>query len=102
MKFMTMMLKFYGGILASADFSAIEALADKYGFPIICVGILAWYIYKTHEEYRNDYKELHKTHQAEVKALTSALSDNTMVINRLCDTLDDCCFIDKEQLKGEE
>lgn len=47
------------------------------GFPIACVVGMAWYI-----------REQQKTHKEEVKELASAVSNNTLVLQKLVDLLD--------------
>lgn len=87
--------------IVSTQPNIIERALTNFGFPIVVCGFLFWYIYKTHNEYRQDYKELHEQHNKEVMALTTALTSNTETIKALKDMLDDCSFIDKSMLKEE-
>lgn len=59
------------------------------GFPIVACIAIAWFFNKTNENYRNDLKELNAAHKEEVKAMTEAISNNTLVIQKLVDSLDD-------------
>ena len=43
----------------------------------------------TTENYRNDLKEINASHKEEVKAMTDAIANNTLVIQKLVDSLDD-------------
>lgn len=59
------------------DLSAITNLISTIGFPIAISLVLMWYIMK-----------LNDNHSNEVKALTNALNNNTVILQRVCDKLD--------------
>lgn len=70
------------------DFTSILQAIATVGFPIIaCIGI-AWFFNRVNENYRTDIKELSKQHQDEMKAMTEAVSNNTLALQRLVDKLD--------------
>lgn len=70
------------------DFTSILQAIASVGFPIIaCIGI-AWFFNRVNENYRVDIKELSKQHQDEMKAMTEAVSNNTLALQRLVDKLD--------------
>ena len=70
------------------DFTSILQAIATVGFPIIaCIGI-AWFFNRVNENYRADIKELSKQHQDEMKAMTEAVSNNTLALQRLVDKLD--------------
>lgn len=70
------------------DFTSILQAIATVGFPIIaCIGI-AWFFNRVNENYRADIKELSKQHQDEMKAMTEAITNNTMALQRLVDKLD--------------
>ena len=71
------------------DFNTILQVIGSYGFPIVACCALAWYFNKINENYRNDLKELNANHKEEAKAMTEAITNNTLVIQKLCDSLDD-------------
>ena len=71
------------------DISSIMTLIGSYGFPILACCAIAWFFYKTTENYRNDLKEINASHKEEVKAMTDAIANNTLVIQKLVDSLDD-------------
>ena len=71
------------------DFNTILQVIGSYGFPIVACCALAWYFNKINETYRNDLKELNANHKEEVKAMTEAIANNTLVIQKLVDSLDD-------------
>lgn len=56
---------------------AVVQIINTVGFPIACVVGMAWYI-----------REQQKTHKEEVKELASAVSNNTLVLQKLVDLLD--------------
>lgn len=57
-------------------------------FPIAaCLG-LAVFFNKVNDNYRNDIKELNAKNATEIDAVTKAITDNTMVIQRLVDMLE--------------
>lgn len=70
-------------------FDSILAAIGSVGFPIVCCCAIAFFFNKVNENYRNDIKELSATHKEEVKAMTDAIAQNTLVIQKLCDSLDD-------------
>ena len=67
----------------------ILQIIGSYGFPILACCAIAWYFNKINENYRNDLKELNASHKEEVKAMTEAIANNTLVIQKLVDSLDD-------------
>lgn len=71
------------------DINSIMTLIGSYGFPILACCAIAWFFYKTTENYRNDLKEINASHKEEVKAMTDAIANNTLVIQKLVDSLDD-------------
>lgn len=71
------------------DFNTILQVIGSYGFPIVACCALAWYFNKINENYRNDLKELNANHKEEVRAMTDAIANNTLVIQKLVDSLDD-------------
>lgn len=78
------------------DFTSILQAITTAGFPIIaCIGI-AWFFNKVNENYRADIKELSKQHQDEMKAMTEAVTNNTLALQRLVDRLGGDEIDDKE------
>lgn len=59
------------------EISTITDLISSIGFPIALSLVLMWYIMK-----------LNDNHSNEVKALTNALNNNTVILQRVCDKLD--------------
>ena len=67
----------------------ILTIIGSYGFPICACCAIAWFFNKVNDNYRNDIKELSSSHKEEVKVMTEAINQNTLVIQKLCDSLDD-------------
>lgn len=59
------------------DLSVVTNLISTIGFPITMALVLMYYIMK-----------LNDSHSNEVKALTNALNNNTVILQRVCDKLD--------------
>jgi len=59
------------------DITNVTQLITTVGFPIAMCLLLAWYI-----------REQQKVHKEEVKELSSAVTNNTLVLQKLVDLLD--------------
>lgn len=77
------------------DISTIAQLIGTLGFPIVCAVILAYIVKYMFEKYTSDIQELTKTHKEESDKFAEALNNNTAVLNRLCNKLDDLDIVDK-------
>jgi hypothetical protein len=71
------------------DIQAILTAIGTVGFPITACIAMGWFFTKVNDNYRNDIKEMQANHKEEVKAMTEAINANTLVIQKLCDSLDD-------------
>ena len=71
------------------DIQIILTAIGTVGFPIVACCAMAYFFAKVNDNYRNDIKELQASHKEEVKAMTDAINQNTLVIQKLCDSLDD-------------
>lgn len=58
------------------------------GFPIVACCAMAYFFSRVNDNYRNDIKEINAQHKAEMDAMTQAINNNTMVIQRLVDRMD--------------
>jgi len=71
------------------DPSAIVTLVGSLGFPIVaCLG-MAIFFAKVNDNYRNDIKELNDKHKEEIDNITEAINNNTLVIQKLIDHMED-------------
>jgi hypothetical protein len=67
----------------------IVQMITAVGFPIVaCVG-MAYFFAKVNDNYRNDIKEIQASHKDEMKAMTEAINNNTLVIQKLIDSMDE-------------
>lgn len=70
------------------DFSSVLQAIATIGFPIVaCIGI-AWFFNKVNENYRQDIKELSMQHKEEMQAMTEAVTNNTMALQKLIDKIE--------------
>ena len=78
----------------------IVQVLSTVGFPILCCGGLAWWVKYTTDKEREERtklteqhkEEMHKLteqHHSEMKEVTTALNNNTLAIQKLCDKLGD-------------
>lgn len=67
----------------------IVQMISAVGFPIVaCVG-MAYFFAKVNDNYRNDIKEIQASHKDEMKAMTDAINNNTLVIQKLIDSIEE-------------
>lgn len=70
------------------DANTLITMIGSLGFPIVaCLG-MAWFFTKVNDNYRADIKEMNATHKEEVKAMTEAIQNNTLVIQKLVDKME--------------
>lgn len=67
----------------------VMQLISNYIFPVVACIALAWYFSKVNDQYRADIKELTAEHKTEMAAMTEAVNNNTMVIQKLVDSMED-------------
>lgn len=70
----------------SAD--AIVQLITTVGFPIVCCGGLAWWVKYATDKEREERIRMSEEHHEEMREVTTALNNNTLAIQKLCDKLD--------------
>ena len=71
------------------DANTIITMIGSLGFPIVaCLG-MAWFFAKVNENYRNDIKEMNANHKAEMDKMTEAINNNTLVIQKLIDKMEE-------------
>ena len=69
------------------DVNSIVTIISSLGFPIVaCVG-MGWFVKYTTDLHNKDIKEERGSHSAEVKQITEAINNNTIVMERLVDKL---------------
>lgn len=71
------------------DANTIITMIGSLGFPIVaCLG-MAYFFAKVNDNYRNDIKELNAAHKAEISTMTEAINNNTLVIQKLVDKMEE-------------
>lgn len=71
------------------DANTLTTMIGSLGFPIVaCIGI-AYFFAKVNDNYRNDIKEMNASHKAEIDKMTEAINNNTIVIQKLIDRMED-------------
>lgn len=69
------------------DFSTVLQAIATIGFPIVaCIG-MAIFFNKVNDNYRQDIKEINQQHKEEMKAMTEAVTNNTMALQKLADKI---------------
>lgn len=84
----------------------IETLLGSYAFPVIaCLG-MAWYVKYITDKNSKETSELNQQHTKVMIAykdeLKDAINNNTLVMQRLCDTMEVKNARTKKSKKGEE
>lgn len=70
------------------DANVIITMVGSLGFPIVaCIG-MAIFFNKVNENYRADIKEMNSNHKSEMDKMTEAINNNTLVIQKLLDSMD--------------
>ena len=65
------------------------SLISQVCFPIFACVAMGYFIKYSTDNTREDMKQLRKEHEEEVKLLTEAINNNTLVIQRLVDKMED-------------
>lgn len=71
------------------DFSTVATLISTLGFPIVACCGMAYFFAKVNDNYRNDIKEIQANHKEEISGMTEAINNNTLVIQKLVDKMDE-------------
>ena len=70
------------------DANVIITMVGSLGFPIVACISMAVFFNKVNENYRADIKEMNSNHKSEMDKMTEAINNNTLVIQKLLDSLD--------------
>lgn len=71
------------------DLTTLAQLVGTLGFPIVACCAMAYFFAKVNDNYRADIKELQSNHKEEIAKMTEAINNNTLVIQKLVDKMDD-------------
>lgn len=69
------------------DMNGIAQMVSSMGFPIAMCLLLAWYIKTRDDAHTEQITRLTEQHKEEAKAMTEALQNNTLTIQKLVDIL---------------
>lgn len=67
----------------------IVTFINTVGFPIAACVAMGYFFAKVNANYRADIKELQLSHRDEIKSLTEVVANNTLVLQKLVDRIDD-------------
>lgn len=67
----------------------IVTFINTVGFPIAACVAMGYFFAKVNANYRTDIKELQLSHRDEIKSLTEVVANNTLVLQKLVDRIDD-------------
>ena len=57
------------------------------GFPIVMCGVMAWYVKYITDKNREEINNINENHATEMNEITTAIKNNTLALQRLCDKL---------------
>lgn len=69
------------------DIAQITQMIMNVGFPIVMCGAMAWYVKDTNDKHREEIRQLNEQHNYEMQQVTTALNNNTLALQKLCDKL---------------
>lgn len=67
----------------------IVTLIGSFGFPIVACLAMGWYVKYQMDNNNKQIKEITDEHRTEMKEVTTALNNNTLAIQKLCERLGD-------------
>lgn len=70
------------------DTASILQIVSTVGFPIVACGGMAWYVKYTTDKEREERIKMNEQHKQEMTEVTTALNNNTLALQKLCDKLD--------------
>lgn len=57
------------------------------GFPIACCVAMMWYVKYSTDQNREEIARLNEQHNQEMKEVTTAINNNTLALQKLCDLM---------------
>lgn len=66
---------------------AVVSAISTIGFPIVCCLVLGWYVKYITDKNREEINKLNEQHKVEMTDVTQAINNNTLVMQRLIDSL---------------
>lgn len=71
----------------SMNINDILTAVTTVGFPIVCCGAMMYYVKYTTDKHREEIETLNTQHKDEMKEVTSAINNNTLALQKLCDKM---------------
>lgn len=70
------------------DWQLIITAISSVGFPIVACLALGWWIKSTTESFNKQLEDTRKDHKEEIKSLKESLDNNTLVLTKVLDRLE--------------
>lgn len=70
------------------DYGVITSIITTVGFPIAMCLAMGWYVKYVTDKQREELKHLNEQHDKEMTNITSALNNNTLALQKLCDMIE--------------
>lgn len=70
------------------DVSTISQLIGSFGFPIVACFGMAWYVKYQTDTNKKEVDRMTEEHKQEIKEVTTALNNNTLALQKLCDRME--------------
>ena len=64
-------------------------IVSSLGFPIMAAIACGWFIKYQMDQYKQDLKDIRSEHKEEIKGLQDVINQNTVVLQKLCDKIDE-------------
>ena len=64
-------------------------IISSLGFPIMAAIACGWFIKYQMDQYKQDLKDIRTEHKEEIRDLQEVITQNTLVLQKLCDKLDE-------------
>lgn len=69
------------------DVQALLQAISVVGFPIVCCGVMMYFLKYVMDKNREDLNSLNSMHKTEMTEMTQAINNNTLALQKLCDKL---------------
>lgn len=69
------------------DVQALIQAISMVGFPIVCCGVVMYFLKYVMDKNREDMNTLNAMHKTEMTEMTQAINNNTLALQKLCDKL---------------
>ena len=69
------------------EVNALSQIIMSIGFPIVACCACGWFIFYMTKAHREELQRFQELHNTEIKEITTAINNNTIVIQKLVDKL---------------